>query len=139
MIKIEGLDQLNAQFEQLANSVSPDKLEPTFERGANIFADEMRRLAPEGPTRNLRRSIKVKKLKRTGDNPAPFITAVDRKIAPHAHLVEWGTSDRHHKSGKSVGVMPRKPFFRPAVDAKSNQVNDMIEADLGRLIDGAVK
>lgn len=35
---------------------------------------------------------------------------------PHAHLVEFGTGERKHKSGKSTGVMPAQPFIRPAFD-----------------------
>lgn len=36
--------------------------------------------------------------------------------APHAHLVEFGTAERFHKSGKSVGAMPANPFVRRAWD-----------------------
>lgn len=40
--------------------------------------------------------------------------------APHAHLVEFGTDPRFHKStGKSTGTMPAHPFVRPAWDSKS--------------------
>ncbi|RMF11096.1 MAG: HK97 gp10 family phage protein [Alphaproteobacteria bacterium] len=34
--------------------------------------------------------------------------------APHAHLVEFGTAERFHKSGKSVGSAPAQPFLFPA-------------------------
>lgn len=42
--------------------------------------------------------------------------------APHAHLVEFGTGPRFHKSGKYVGIMPPDPFLRPAWDANKDQV-----------------
>ena len=32
----------------------------------------------------------------------------------HGHLVEFGTVERFHKNGKSVGVMPSAPFMLPA-------------------------
>ena len=31
-----------------------------------------------------------------------------------AHLKEFGTGPRKHKSGKSTGAMPADPFLRPA-------------------------
>lgn len=42
--------------------------------------------------------------------------------APHAHLVEFGTGPRFHKSGRYVGIMPADPFLRPAWDANKDQV-----------------
>lgn len=37
--------------------------------------------------------------------------------APHAHLIEFGTGPRYHKSGKYVGAVMPEPFMRPAWDA----------------------
>lgn len=54
----------------------------------------------------------------------------DGQGAPHAHLVEFGTGPRFHKSGKFVGAVMADPFMRPAWDAQSST---MI-ADLGRLV-----
>jgi len=34
--------------------------------------------------------------------------------APHSYLVEFGTVERMHKSGKSVGVSPPRPFVYSA-------------------------
>jgi len=42
--------------------------------------------------------------------------AQDGSHAPHAHLVEFGTGPRFHKSGKYTGEMPPDPFMRPAWD-----------------------
>jgi hypothetical protein len=50
--------------------------------------------------------------------------------APHAHLVEYGTVERFHKGGKSVGVMPANPFVRPAWDASSGQALATIRTTL---------
>lgn len=35
--------------------------------------------------------------------------------SPHAHLIEYGTGPRYHKSGKHVGRGPAIPFFRQAL------------------------
>lgn len=57
---------------------------------------------------------------------------------PSAHLVEFGTGPRHHKSGKFVGVMPPQPFMRPAWDQNREQVlarlTDEIRAELDKTL-----
>lgn len=58
-------------------------------------------------------------------NPRQFQASVDigpSKEAPHAHLVEFGTVPRFHKSGKFVGSMPPDPFVRPAWDTQGGAV-----------------
>lgn len=54
----------------------------------------------------------------------------DGSHAPHAHLIEFGTGPRAHKSGKYVGFVTPQPFMRPAWDAWSPR---MLE-ELGRLM-----
>lgn len=52
----------------------------------------------------------------------------DGSHAPHAHLIEFGTGPRHHKSGKYVGAVSPDPFMRPAWDAHEGQLLE----ELGR-------
>lgn len=42
--------------------------------------------------------------------------------APHAHLREWGTAPRYHKSGKYVGAVAPMPSLTPAWDANKDKV-----------------
>jgi HK97 gp10 family phage protein len=54
---------------------------------------------------------------------APVIMYVgSTKAAPHAHLLEWGTEPRFHKSGKYVGAVAPQPMLTPSWDANKNQV-----------------
>lgn len=53
------------------------------------------------------------------------IVAVDRRIAPHAHLVEYGT--QHSKS---------KSFFRTAIMTRKNEVSKTIGTEIGKVIEG---
>lgn len=57
-------------------------------------------------------------------------TQEDGSHAPHAHLIEFGTGPRFHKSGKYVGYVTPQPFMRPAWDAWSPKMLD----ELGRLM-----
>ena len=49
---------------------------------------------------------------------------------PVSTLVEFGTGERQHKSGKSTGVMPAEPFVRPAFDNNVDQSIATIKAGL---------
>lgn len=55
------------------------------------------------------------------------VTAAGRGVA---HLIEFGTGPRHHKSGKSTGQMPARPFMRPAWESGKHKVLD----DFARLL-----
>jgi len=95
--------------------------------GADLIADEARRLAPvkEG---NLKRSIvsKVNKVAGQFNGTGSAYVGVDYSIAPHAHLVEFGARG---------GQMPAHPFMRPAIDAKQAEAARLIDADLQQRID----
>jgi HK97 gp10 family phage protein len=53
------------------------------------------------------------------------IVAVDRKIAPHAHWVEYGTI-----------YTGSRPFFRPAIMNKKTEVSKYIGTEIGKVIEG---
>lgn len=55
-----------------------------------------------------------------------------------AHLEEFGTGPRFHKSGKFTGAMPARPFMRPAWDSTKAEVLARLGADLAREIEKAV-
>lgn len=58
--------------------------------------------------------------------------------APHAHLVEFGTKPRYHKSGKYVGAMPPDPYMRPAFDIEAQPTIERLGPILASEIDKAI-
>lgn len=108
------------QFEDL---IDEETISDAALDGANIVLDEAIRLAPLGPTGNLKRGLVAKKFQRKGESQA--FVAVDYRIAPHAHLVEYGT----------VKTRPH-PFLRPAADTKQEEVARAVEK---RIIAGIEK
>ena len=129
-VKMEGLDELTKALEKLAKGLHPDDVEPILNQGAKIIAEAMRGKVPV-KTGALKKSIKTKKLKRLGAQPAPSIAAIDRKKAPHAHLVEFG-----HGGPQPA---PPHPFFRPAVDENENRVYKHVEDGIKTLVEKAIK
>jgi len=71
-----------------------------------------------------------------GDRGAALLTLYvgpideDGKGAPHAHLLEFGTGPRFHKSGKFVGAVLADPFMRPAWDQHRGQMLEKLGANI---------
>ncbi len=147
----EGLEDWLDTLEKVAGSVEASKVEPLFKEGAQIAAKEMRANVPRGPTLNLYKSIKIKKLGRLSGEPAPWIAAIDRKRAAHAWLVIHGTSGVRPVSpprlvnigGKPVridntGRMPPNSFFRDSINNTQIEIMFRLEMGIGRLIEEAM-
>src|SRR3989304_1051326 len=99
-IQIEGFEKVGDNIEKVIQKLAPEQLESVLLQGANVIGQAAINLAPLGPTGNLKRSIVAKLLRRNSPGePAPAITAVDYRIAPHAHLVEFGHLTRTGKTG----------------------------------------
>ena len=98
-----------------------DAVENITEGAAKIVKEESKRRAPYR-TGRLRNSHIVKRLDRRMGRPAPHIAGIDRAKAPHGWLMEFG----QHK----------RPYFRPAVEAKRGEVARHLENGLRRLVEG---
>jgi len=115
--------------------------------GADIIKKKAVELAPMGLTGNLKNGIVSKIDKRTTGKIARAYVTNNPKIAPHAHLVEYGTKNPRTPKGVvmydkvtntwfgvEVAPMPKKPFMRPALDATKTKVLKAIDHDLqGRI------
>jgi hypothetical protein len=44
------------------------------------------------------------------------------QAVPHAHLLEWGTGPRFHKSGRYLGAVSPIPMLTPAWDAHKERI-----------------
>lgn len=125
--KIEGVLETVKALDKVSNSIKGKMLGKTLLKQAEIIAEDARDRAPLGPTGNLKRSLHAKLLDEKTRFPTVAIAAVDRKIAPHAHLVEFGTVK-----------MSARPFFRPAVDSHASKVIGNIKDGAKKLIEKAV-
>lgn len=124
-IQLKGFRKTIKTFDRVARSMGKDNkyIENILLKGSGIIAAAARRNAPLGPTGNLKRGMVAKVFSRNpAFKPAAF-AAVDFRIAPHAHLVEYGTV----KTGA-------QPFFWRAVEASSGKVIRLIETETKKLI-----
>lgn len=133
--EIKGFDEISASITRLSKALPPEQVEPVYRKGASIIAKVIRKNIPIGPTKNLRKSLRVKKLKRHNSGAAAYIVAIDRKRAPHAHLVEDGHKVKRKKDGEVVGYSKPHPFFSPGVDASENEALQFVEDKLMTMLD----
>lgn len=80
-------------------------------------------------TFRLRDSIQVINKISKGEDIYVGPTYAGRKMARHAHLIEFGF--RHHKSGRFV---PPKPFMRPAYELTRQRVVDEMLRETEKLL-----
>jgi len=125
--KLEGVLETVKALDKVSNSLKGKAMNKTLLKEAEIIAEDARDRAPLGPTGNLKRSLHAKLLDEKTRFPHVAIAAVDRKIAPHAWIIEFGTSK-----------MTARPFFRPAVDSRSRKVIDNIKNGAKKLVEKAV-
>jgi len=118
-IGLEGVPELIAKFKDLDRLIDDKNVEDGLLKAAKIIQASAKAKAPV-KTGNLRRGIVAKKFgKKRLRQPAVFC-GIDYRIAPHAHLVEYG---HIAANGKHVGA---RPFFRRAVDESRGQVMTLI-------------
>ena len=138
-IEIQGKEAFEKTLLALAKALPNNKVEPVMMAGPKVIAAAAKAKAPQGPTGKLKKAVKAKMLRQIGNYPRSAAAAVDRKIAPHAYIIEYGTKPRYQKSGRYTGIGPAIPFFRPAVDTNKGRIQDEVITKLGNLIDSAMK
>lgn len=164
--ELHGQEDLMRTFERMTEVLSPDQVEPLYKKGAQVIAREARKNAPVrkqqahgrgggGATKApgvLKRAIVQRGLRRLGPrSPAPTIAAIDRKKAPHAHLVNDGTRFRRvspprwaYLGGRPViidntGRMPANKFFPDAVRAKQQHAINVVERGVMQILEDSMR
>ncbi|WP_197919315.1 hypothetical protein [Thiosulfatihalobacter marinus] len=83
-------------------------------------------------------SLKLKSGQPRPDVPQSAVTMFVGTSKRQAHLLEWGTAPRYHKSGKYVGAVAPQPMLTPSWEAhKDNILNGLVD-ELRREIDATI-
>ncbi len=106
-VDVTGMAEANKKIQDLINSLHRSKVEPVLMNGAKMMSRTARAKAPVRRTQGsgskppgvLKGAIKTKQLARLFSHPATAISAIDRKIAPHAH---WSTKEPERESAVEV-------------------------------------
>lgn len=133
-IKVEGLKELDAALGKLPEAtakkvlqdVGKKALEPV-EKSARLYA----RYRTGGLKKSMTISTRLAKNAASGSTPDRSTVNVytgPSKLAPHAHMLEFGTS---HST-------PR-PFLRPAWDQNADKVLQIVKDELARSINNKAR
>lgn len=111
-VTVEGVELLDMKLRKAVSQLAPEKIEAVLLPIAKSFADKLRSVLPLGPTGNLRKGVYAHTPKRGASRPLPAASAgVSGRVAPHLHLVEYGTKARYTDSGAYRGTMPKGYYF----------------------------
>jgi HK97 gp10 family phage protein len=137
--RLEGEVELGEKLDRLVRAVRPEEAIKILTQGAKMIVDDAKARAVVGPTGNLKKSPQAKGLSLNDFQPPIALATINRKRAPHAHLLEFGTGDRIAKRGKyrgkHFGIMKAQPFFWPAVKNKWDSVMSYVLGELKNRID----
>lgn len=139
-VDFRSIDKMLAE---LPKAMGKAVLRKSLNKAGRVIRNEAKQNAPVGETGNLKKSMIVstklhgRKVK-SRQGVIVFVGA-DHMEAPHAHLVEFGTAPREHKSGKSTGQMPANPFFRNAWDAKKDEAMKVLTKSIEEELLSAAK
>ena len=132
-VDLEGFVEFERFLEQLPTATAKTVVRNTLKKAAKPIRDAAEADAPRGPTGNLKGSFIISPKKRgraryrvTGGGLDMYVGS----IAPHAHLVEFGTSERVSDSGKSSGRMPENRFFTRAWDRTRKEAENILYREL---------
>jgi HK97 gp10 family phage protein len=135
-VKIEGLKELQTALQELPKATARNVMRRILKARGKPIAEAARKHVPVDQG-DLKDSIAVsttlsKRQKRMHRKPDKDDVEVYVGPGPHpqAHWLEFGTDERTHASGKSVGDVPKKPFMRPAWDSQRRGLLVGIKTDL---------
>ncbi len=155
-IAVQGADELQEVFRQLKKSIPGKEGADIMLDAAKVGKKHVQRKAPAGRTGNLKKGVVAKKFKkqRKGD-PAAFV-AMDRKVAKHSHLIEYGhkqvlgdwfpgvepkagpqkknKKNRFGKPFKVIGHVPANPFFRRGIKSAESEIYKTISNGVDRVV-----
>lgn len=147
-VKMDGLGDMEDFFDDLGKELQEKSLRRAFRAGAKVLQERAIELVPRSSPEDTRsgenkdqkeslwQAIKVRMLRPSG---AGRMLSIMQVSVQHrlAHLAEYGTLTRFHKSGKGVGYMPASSFIRKSVDEKGAEsvatITETLRTTLERL------
>jgi HK97 gp10 family phage protein len=144
-VKIKGMEEIEAEFERLATpALRKASARRALRKAAEPLAQLASGMAPRasgklsasiGYGNRLSKRQRGLHRKMFRDDRVAVEMFVGASYATggggrHAHLQEFGTGPRYHKSGKFVGAVSAQPFLRPAWDSYQRTMLETIKAEL---------
>jgi HK97 gp10 family phage protein len=139
-LKLAGFKEMDLVLRDLPTSTAKRVAQRAMTKALQVTADAANGMLPKGmPPVIVNKKLNKSQARefRAEDTDTSQTTFVGSP-SPRAHLEEFGTGPRQHKSGKSTGMMPARPFMRPAWDQTKDQVLENLGAELRSEIERTV-
>lgn len=133
-LSVTGYEQIDAVLRGLPLLYTHKVLQAAHAEAVKPLVEREHRLAPVGNTGRLADSIGIVKpsIQRVMVIGEVIVGPRRGKFGgQHAHLNEFGTGPRDY-NGANRGVMPAKPFLKPAFEQTNSQVVSRISSSLGQ-------
>ena len=146
VVKVEGLRELEAAFAELGKTLSrgvmrraADKaLKPMLEQAKGRVAASTQNVGQLEDSMAVSGRLSKRQAKDARREGKSYVERYAGAGAlPQAIALEFGTGERFHRDGKSVGVMDAEPFMRPAWDAHKAGMPEAVGRDLWTEIEKA--
>lgn len=143
MIQVSGIKEIREVLQSWPLEVQHKAMQSVYAESAVPLLNAAHYLAPVGRTGNLADSIGIEKpsIKRVSEvgeiRVGPRRSGRYRGF--HAHLNEYGTKERTRKNGGSTGIMPKKPFMKPAFDQTNGTLLRKVDEILSRKMVGVMR
>lgn len=146
-MELTGARELEAALRELPKRIGKAAIRRALKKVAQpIEADAKQRaaqikhgLGERGVSISTRVSRRQKRGRRVDKNTVHLFIGAHSARRGLAHIIEFGTGPRHHKSGKSTGRMPAQPFMRPAWEAHKHQLLPALGRELWTEVDKAAQ
>jgi HK97 gp10 family phage protein len=131
-IRVYGIEELAAQLSEITKRVdASDEVKKAYMKAALFLRDAARAKAPVGPTRKYKGTVRHGGTLRSAIFAAygnrdknNVLVGVNRRIAPHAHWIEFGNARR----------TKAQPYMRPAVSESRMELGGILRDELLRII-----
>lgn len=137
MITITGYKEIDEVLRKLPSALQESTVASANMKAAKPVVEREKLLAPEGPTGNLVDSIGAVRRGKKGTEVGEVWVGPRRRGGKKGfagHLVEYGTRRRRNRNGANRGIMPKKPFAKPAFNMTKGTMRGIIAVELGKSV-----
>lgn len=144
VFKVEGFREMEKALAELPRGTAKGVVRRVLKKTLEPVQDAADAFSPHFPIAITSRLSPRQRGLASGDFIGRLVTMYvgpttqDGSHAPHAHLIEFGTGLRFHKSGKGVGQVHPDPFMRPAWDMHSGTMLETLGRNMWSEIEKTV-
>lgn len=125
-LEVTGIEETRDALFQLESAMRTDIASRAMRAAVTVFEGPMRAAAPGALSRNIMAEVRSYQ----GGLSTVGVVGPTVAVSGMAHIVHYGTAERHHKSGKSTGRMPANPFVERTFISYQSRALSVLSSEL---------